>query len=114
MYKALSLTKTNIVAMETPRIMVIGNKVTTVQRVSSYCLKHSFEVFPYYGIPLVEEITLFAPHALVLCVPIPDDFQFQILLLPYIFWSEEPLEEKLLSVSTPTELYVHLQKVLAA
>lgn len=99
--------------METPRIMVIGNKVTTVQRVSSYCLKHNFQVFPYYGIPLVEEITLFAPHALVLCLPIPDDFQSQIIQ-PYIFWSEQPLEEKLLLASTPTELSVHLKKVLAA
>ncbi|MCP6758408.1 MAG: hypothetical protein NHB32_06420 [Fischerella sp. CENA71] len=99
--------------METPRIMVIGSNITTVQRVSSYCLKHNFEVFPYYGIPLVEEITLFAPHALVLCLPIPDDFLSQILQ-PYIFWSEQPLEEKLLSVSTSTELYVHLHKVLEA
>jgi len=113
MYKTLSLTKTNIVAMETPRIIVIGNNITTVQRVSSYCLKHNFEVFPFYGIPLVEEITLFAPHAFVLCLSIPDDFLSQILQ-PYIFWSEQPIERKLPSVSTPTELYVHLQKILAA
>lgn len=112
-YRTLSLIKTNLLAMETPRIMVIGSNVTTVQRVSSYCLKHNFEVFPYYGIPLVEEMALFDPQALVLCLPIPDDFLSQILQ-PYIFWSEQPLEEKLLSVSTPTELYLYLQKALAA
>ena len=113
MYKTLSLTKSNIVTMEIPRIMVIGSQITTVQRVSSYCLKHNFEVFPYYGIPLVEDITLFDPHALVLCLPIHDNFLSQIPQ-PYIFWSEQPLEEKLLSVCTPTELYLHLQNVLAA
>ncbi|WP_242056468.1 MULTISPECIES: hypothetical protein [unclassified Nostoc] len=99
--------------METPRIMVIGSKVTTVQSVSSYCLKYNFEVFPYYGTPLVEEITLFAPHALVLCLPICDDFQAQVVQ-PYILWSEQPSSGKSLLVSTATELYTSLQKVLAA
>jgi hypothetical protein len=99
--------------MKTPRIMVIGNNVTTVQCVSSYCLKHNFEVFPYYGIPVVEEITLFAPQALVLCLPLPDDFHLQ-MLAPCIFWSQQPIEEKVPLVSTPTELYASLQKVLSA
>ncbi len=102
-----------IVAMERPRIMVIGSDVTTVQSVSSYCLKKNLEVFPYYGLPTVEEMTLFAPHALVLCIPIPDDFQSQILQ-PCIFWSEQPIEKKLPLVSTSTELYIYLEKVLAA
>ena len=113
MYKKWPLTKTNLVAMETPRIMIIGNHVTTVQRVSGYCLKHNFEVFPYYGIPIVEEINLFSPHALVLCLPIPDNFQSQIIQ-PHIFWTEEIIDSKLLSVSTPKELYAYLQKVLVA
>lgn len=99
--------------MEIPRIIVTGNNVTTVQRVSSYCLKHNFEVFPYYGIPTVEDITLFAPHAWVLCLPIPDNFHLQILQ-PYIFWSEQPLEDKSIFVSTPTELSNHLKKLFTS
>lgn len=105
--------KTNIDVMGKPRIIVIGNNVTTVQRVSRYCLKHNFEVFPYYGIPTVEEITLFAPHAWVLCLPISDNFHLQILQ-PYIFWSEQPLEDKSIYVSTPTELYTRLNEILTA
>lgn len=91
--------------------MVIGSNVTTVQRVSSYCLKKNLEVFPYYGIPLIEDITLFAPHALVLCLPIPSDFQHQIHQ-PYILWSEQIIDEELQLVTTLTDLYICLQNIL--
>ncbi len=97
--------------METHRIMVIGSNVTTVQRVSRYCLKHDAEVFPYYGIPTDEEVTLFAPHVLVLCLPICEDFQRQVLQ-PYILWSEQSMDGELPSVSTSIELYACLQEVL--
>lgn len=111
MYKQFLLDEPNVVMVQKHRIMVIGNNVTTVQRVSSYCLGHNFEVLPYYGVPLAEEISLFTPHAMVLCLPIPDDFHFH-LLQPCVFWAENSLERKLPIVSAPTELYLHLQKVL--
>jgi hypothetical protein len=98
--------------MERHRIMVIGNKITTVQRVSSYCLKKKLEVLPYYGIPRVDDINLFAPHALVLCLPIPE-FQYQIHQ-PYILWSEQIIDEGLPLVNNQTKLeeFYILQKVL--
>jgi len=80
--------------MERRRIMVIGSNVTTVQRVSSYYLKQQAEVFPYYGIPMDEEVALFDPDVLVLCQPIPADFQRQINR-PYILWPEQLMDEKL-------------------
>lgn len=97
--------------MERHRIMVIGSNVQCVQRVSSYCLKKNLEVLPYYGIPTIEDITLFAPHVLVLCLPVAEEFQLQIKQ-PYILWSEEILNEGLLLVTTPTQLYVSLERVL--
>ncbi|WP_235082928.1 hypothetical protein ACF3DV_13510 [Chlorogloeopsis fritschii PCC 9212] len=96
--------------MERHRIMVIGSNVRTVQRVSSYCLKKSLEVFPYYGIPNNEEVTLFAPHVFVLCLPILGDFR---IFQPYILWSEQPTDEDLSLVTTPTELYTRLQEFLS-
>ncbi len=99
--------------MERHRIMVVGSNVTTVQRVSSYCLKKNLEVFPYYGIPIVEDIALFDPHALVLCLPISEDFQRQIHQ-PYILWSEQIINEGLPLVTTDTELYVRLQEIIQA
>ncbi|MDF5713486.1 MAG: hypothetical protein PUP93_06265 [Rhizonema sp. NSF051] len=96
-----------------PRIMVIGSKVTTVQRVSRYCLTQGAEVFPYYGIPTDEEITLFAPQVFVLCIPMPKDLQYDILQ-PYILWSEYFVSEGLLFVTSYTDLYARLQEVLAA
>ncbi|MDZ8024533.1 MAG: hypothetical protein RMY36_010535 [Nostoc sp. SerVER01] len=97
--------------MERHRIMVIGNNVNTVQRLSNHCLKKNLEVFPYYGVPLVEEIDVFAPHVLVLCAPIHKDFQCQILQ-PWILWSEQTVDEEIPLVGTFTELYVRLQELL--
>jgi hypothetical protein len=70
-----------------------------------------FEVFPYYGIALAEEITLFAPYALLLCLPISDNFQSQILQ-NYTFWSEQSLTENLLLDFTLPQLNIHLKKFL--
>jgi hypothetical protein len=96
--------------MKKHRIMVIGSNVITVQRVSSYCLKQSAEVFPYYGIPSNEEVALFAPEVLVLCLPIANDFCYQTH--PYILWSEQLMDKGLPSATTPTELHTRLQEVL--
>jgi hypothetical protein len=98
--------------MKRPRIMIIGEHVTTVQHVSSYCLKQSFEVFPYYGIPQLEEMALFDPHICILCLPICEEFQSQILQ-PCIFWSQQPIPGKIPWASTSTDLDAHLQSILA-
>lgn len=98
--------------MERHRIMVIGSDVATVQRVSIYCLQQNAEVFPYYGLPMDEEITLFAPHIWVLCLPITEGLNYQSILQPYILWSEQSKNEELPSVNTPTKLYARLQEVL--
>lgn len=92
--------------------MVIGSHVTTVQRVSGYCLKQDLEVFPYYGIPTDEDLALFAPHVLVLCVPMLEDFQSLLSLYSHILWSEQPSHEHLSFISNPRELSVCLQKTL--
>ncbi len=97
--------------MRRHRIMVIGSNVTTVQRVSSHCLKQNAEVFPYYCIPTLEEISLFAPHVLVLCLPIPEKFQHQ-LLQPCILWSEQLMNDKSPLATTFTELSACLDKFL--
>ncbi|WZF19423.1 hypothetical protein WKK05_08825 [Nostoc sp. UHCC 0302] len=91
--------------------MVIGNNVTTVQRVSNYCLKQDAEVFPYYYIPTLEEITLFAPHVLILCLPISNKFQHEVPQ-PYILWSEQPMNDRPPLATTFTELSACLQKFL--
>jgi hypothetical protein len=90
--------------MQANRIMIIGNNVTTVQRVSSYCLKKSPYIFPYYGVPTEQEINLFAPNILILCLPLPGDFYSQIDQ-PYIFWSEAVSFEGQSCVNNPTDLY---------
>ncbi|BAY25010.1 hypothetical protein NIES2100_48090 [Calothrix sp. NIES-2100] len=97
--------------MERPRIMVIGTNVTTVQRVSRYCLKKGLEVFPYYGIPINDEVSLFDPHILVLCQPIPNELMSSIAQL-CISWSEQTIDGYLTLVSSPTELSIPLQEVL--
>ncbi|GAB1541737.1 hypothetical protein NUACC21_44090 [Scytonema sp. NUACC21] len=97
--------------MERHRIMVIGSNVVAVQRVSSYCMKQNAEVFPYYGIPEDEEVALFSPHVLVLCLPIHENLVRGSLHLPYILWSEQPMGDALPSVTTSTKLYVRLQEI---
>lgn len=96
--------------MERHRIMIIGSNVTTVQRVSHYCLEQSAEVFPYYGTPTEEEVALFVPHIFVLCLPVPDDFRQQ-LSQPYILWSEQPVDIGEPLVYTRTELVARLQEL---
>ncbi len=98
------------VDMERRRIMVMGGNVTTVQRVSLYCLEQGAEVFPYYGIPTKEEVTLFAPEVWVLCLPVPEEFRHQICQ-PYILWSEQSINDGLPLVATRTQLHARLQEV---
>ena len=93
------------------RIMVIGQDVITVQRVSRYCLAQGAEVFPYYGIPTLEEINLFDPEISVLCVPLPKSFLYN-LNQRYILWSEEPTLIDLPLVSSQRELENCLQLAL--
>lgn len=95
-------------AMPGNRIMVIGQDVVTVQRVSRYCLEQGAEVFPYYGVPTFEEVTLFAPEISVLCLPLPESFLCK-LDQPYILWSEQPVAINLPFVSTKRELESRLQ-----
>ncbi|WP_445628579.1 hypothetical protein [Nostoc sp. DSM 114167] len=97
--------------MKRQRIMVVGSNVMTVQRVSSHCLKQNAEVFPYYCIPTPDEIALFEPHVLVLCLPIPEQFQQQ-LLQPYILWSEKLVNGISPLATTLTELSDYLHKFL--
>lgn len=87
--------------------MVIGSNVTTVQRVSGYCLEQGAEVFPYYGIPKAEEVTLFAPEIWVICLPVPEDFLHHIRQ-PCILWSSQPMDVGLPLVYTRTELQASL------
>lgn len=99
--------------MERHRIMVIGSNVTTVQCVSRYCLEQGAEVFPYYGTPTDDEVTLFTPHIFILCLPVPENFRQQINQ-PYILWSEQPMYIGIPSVYTAEELEFRLQEVLHA
>ena len=99
--------------MEKHRIMVIGSNVTTVQCVSRYCLDQGTEVFPYYGTPTDDEMTLFAPHIFVLCLPVPEYF-WQQINQPYILWSEQSMHIGIPLVYTAQELEVRLQEVLYA
>ncbi|MBW4563873.1 MAG: hypothetical protein KME32_22570 [Mojavia pulchra JT2-VF2] len=93
--------------------MIIGSNVTTVQRVSSYCLKKTPYIFPYYGVPTDEEMNLFAPNIIVLCLPLPENFQHQICQ-PYILWSEDLTLEGQSFVNSPTDLYDLLHEVVQA
>ena len=90
--------------------MIIGNNVNAVQRVSHYCLKHGTEVFPYYEIPKVEEMKLFAPEVLILCYPVTET-AFPQLEHPCILWSEHPISTHLPLASTATQLEAQLQAV---
>ena len=92
------------------RVMVIGQNVATVQRVSRYYLDQGAEVFPYYGTPLDEEVTLFDPEVLVLCLPLPEGF-LKPIDHPYILWSEEQLIDLSL-ISDQKAVKSSLQKIL--
>jgi|GEM_PF-2568212 len=92
------------------RIMVIGQNVATVQRISRYCLEQGAEVFPYYGIPTIEDVTLFEPEISIVCLPLPESFLCQITQ-PYILWSEKHMEMDLPLVSTQQELKASLHAV---
>jgi hypothetical protein len=93
------------------RVMVIGQNVATVQRVSRYCLAQGAEVFPYYGIPSVDEMSLFAPKVFVLCLPLPECF-WQQLPSPLILWSEQQKAIDFPLVSTRQDLEISLSKAL--
>ncbi|HEY9875801.1 MAG TPA: hypothetical protein V6D12_20385 [Candidatus Obscuribacterales bacterium] len=98
-------------AVQRNRIMIIGQDVPTVQRISRYCLQQGAEVFPYYGIPTLEEVTLFDPEVSVLCLPMPENFLRQ-LDQPYIIWSEKHIQMDLPLVGTRQELESSLQAAL--
>lgn len=73
------------------RIMVIGQDVAMVQRVSRYCLDKGADVFPYYGTPTAEDIALFRPEVSILCLPVAEDMLTHINH-PHIFWAEPQQE----------------------
>lgn len=91
--------------------MIIGKLVTTVQRVSRYCLEQMVEVLPYYGIPSREDIDLFDPDVLIICLPAPDNLYLQIDK-PFILWSELEAKFQLPVASNRAELALILQKIL--
>lgn len=92
------------------RVMVIGQDVATVQRVSRYCLEQGADVFPYYGIPNPEDVALFAPEVSVVCLPVSEDFLQQIAQ-PYILWSQQ-INQEFSLVSIPKELEISLHNAL--
>jgi hypothetical protein len=93
------------------KIMIVGKNVTTVQRVSRYCLKQGIEVLPYYGVPTAEEISLFSPDVLIVCLPVLENFFLQIDQ-PFILWSEPSINVKLPVASSCIELKTLLQQTL--
>lgn len=97
--------------MQGNRIMVVGQDVVTVQRVSRYCLERGADVFPYYGIPSRDEVALFDPEISILCLPLPEQFLCQVDH-PYILWSEQLASLDLPLVSTRKELECSLQEAL--
>lgn len=94
------------------RVMILGRLVTTVQRVSRYCLKQMVEVLPYYGVPSAEEIGLFDPDILIICLPAPEHLYLQTNK-PFILWSELEANIKLPVASNPAELAQMLQHLQA-
>ena len=98
-------------SMPCHRILIFGRTVITVQRVSRYFLKHGIEILPYYGIPTEEELNLFAPEVLILCLPAPENFFLQIDR-PFILWSEPSVNVKLPVTSSCIELKNLLQQTL--
>lgn len=93
------------------RVMVIGQDVATVQRVSRYCLEQGADVFPYYGIPNPEDVSLFAPEVSVVCLPVSEDFLQQIVQ-PYLLWPEQQISQEFSLVSASTPMEIGLQNVL--
>lgn len=93
------------------RILIFGRTATTVQRVSRYYLKPGIEILPYYGIFTDEEVNLFAPDLLILCLPAPENFFLQIDR-PCILWSEPSVNVKLSVGSSCIELKNLLQQTL--
>ncbi|KJH73178.1 hypothetical protein [Aliterella atlantica] len=91
------------------RIVVIGESVLEVQRVSRCCLAQGIEVFPYYGVPSPEEISLFSPHLTILC-SLPNSNYPQIDSA-CVVWSEQPINSHLHVISNMTELYNMLQSL---
>lgn len=92
------------------RIVVIGESVLEVQRVSRCCLSQGIEVFPYYGVPSNEEISLFSPHLAILCSPLPNSPYPQIDSA-CVVWSEQPIDSDLHVICNMTELYNLLQSL---
>lgn len=92
------------------RIVVIGESVLEVQRVSRYCLTQGIEVFPYYGVPTNEEINLFSPHLAIVCSPLPE-ITYPQIEGSYILWSEQPIDSELPVISNMTELQKLLQNL---
>lgn len=90
--------------------MVIGESVLDVQRLSRCCLAQGIEVFPYYGVPSSEEISLFSPHLAILCSPLSNSAYPQIDVT-CILWSEKPVNSHLLVISNITELDKLLQNL---
>jgi hypothetical protein len=100
--------------MKRHRIMIIGNNIATVQKLSRYCLTQGAEVFPYYGVPTIEEIALFEPEVAIVCLPIFEGFLHQIAR-PYIVWSEEnAIALEYPFTNTISQLQVYLQQVFAS
>jgi hypothetical protein len=91
--------------------MILGRLVATVQRVSRYCLEQMVEVLPYYGVPSSEEICLFNPDLLIICLPAPENLYLQIDK-PFILWSELEANLKLPVASNSAELARMLQQTL--
>ncbi len=63
-----------------------------MQPVTRYYIKQVIETLPYYGIPPHEDVILFNPHLLILCLPAPSDFLLKIEQ-PFILWSEMPIQD---------------------
>lgn len=88
----------------------MGESVFEVQHVSRCCLKQGIDVFPYYGVPTNEEISLFAPHLVIVCSPILE-ITYPQIEFSYIFWSEQPIDSELPVIYNMTQLQELLQEI---
>jgi hypothetical protein len=93
------------------RIMVIGQDVAMVQRLSRYCLDQGADVFPYYGTPTAEDIALFRPEVSIVCLPVAEDMLTH-LNHPYIFWAEPQQESDQPANRNWSDLEKKLQEAL--